>query len=72
VSSTTFTIKAAGNSPVGVKRMEIWIDGVKRGQALDDQIRRTVTLSAGSHKLTVVAVDQYHGTSKTTKTISVP
>ena len=72
VSSTTFTIKASGNSPVGVKRMEIWIDGTKRAQALNDQIRKSVTLSAGSHKLTVVAVDRYEGVSKSSKTISVP
>jgi hypothetical protein len=72
VSSTTFTVRAAGNSPVGVKRLELWVDGVKRAQALNDQLRHTLTLSAGTHKLVVVAVDEYEGIGKTTEYVRVP
>jgi hypothetical protein len=72
VSSTTFTVRAAGNSPSGIKRMELWVDGIKRGQLLDDQLRWTLTLSAGTHKLTIVAVDQYEGYRKVSEYVTVP
>jgi hypothetical protein len=71
-SSTTFTVKASGNSPLGVQRMELWVDGVKRAQALNDQLRKTLTLAAGKHTLTIVAVDKYVGFAKTTKAVTVP
>ena len=70
-SSNTFVVKASGNSPVGVKRVELWVDGVKRAQALNDQLRATITLTTGSHQITIVAVDQYIGFAKTTRTVNV-
>ena len=70
-SSTTFTVKASGNSPVGIKRLEIWVDGTKRAQALDDQLLTTLTLTKGTHQVTVVAVDQYIGIAKTSRTVKV-
>lgn len=59
---TTFTVTGSGNSPAGLKRIEVWIDGAKRAESPDDQIRRTVTVGAGRHRVTVVAVDR-HGAS---------
>ena len=70
-SSTTFTVKASGNSPVGVKRIELWVDGHKVAQNLNDQLRKTLTLSRGVHQITVVAVDKYIGFSKTTRSVNV-
>jgi Bacterial Ig domain len=70
-SSTTFTVLASDNSPVGLKRVELWVDGTKRAQTLNDQLRATLTLTAGTHQITVVAVDQYIGFSKTTETVTV-
>lgn len=70
-SSTTFTVKASGNSPVGVKRIELWVDGHKVAQNLNDQLRKTLTLSRGIHQITVVAVDKYIGFSKTTRSVNV-
>jgi hypothetical protein len=70
-SSTTFTVKASGNSPVGIQRLELWVDGTKRAQILNDQLLKTLTLSAGTHTITIVAVDQYLGISKTTRTVNV-
>ena len=72
VSSTTFIVKASGNSPVGVKRLELWVDGVKRYQAWNDQLRRTLTLTPGKHRLVVIAVDQYIGSASTAEYINVP
>lgn len=71
-SSTTFTVRASGNSPVGIQRLELWVDGTKRAQILNDQLLKTLTLSAGTHSITIVAVDRYKGTSKTTRSVSVP
>jgi hypothetical protein len=71
-ASTSVTVRGSGNSPAGIKRLEIWIDGTKRGQRWSDQIAETFTLSAGKHVVTVVAVDQYVGTAKSTSTITVP
>jgi hypothetical protein len=70
-NSTTFTVKASGNSPVGIKRLELWVDGAKRAQALNDQLLTTLTLKKGTHQLTVVAVDQYIGIAKTTRIVKV-
>jgi hypothetical protein len=56
---STFTVKAAGNSPPGVKRMELWVDGFKRAQNFSDQLRATISLALGTHRVTVVAIDLY-------------
>ncbi len=70
--STTFTVKGSGNSPVGVRRVELWVDGKKKYDSPDDQLRKTITLASGSHRLVVVAVDQYGATAKVTKYVTVP
>jgi hypothetical protein len=64
-------VKASGNSPVGIKRLELWVDGAKRGQTLDDQLLTSLTLSVGTHQVTIVAVDQYVGIAKTTRSVNV-
>ena len=71
-SPATVVVKGSGNSPAGVQRLEVWIDGVKKGQSLSDQIRKTFTLVAGSHRVALVAVDKYKGTAKTSVSITVP
>lgn len=71
-NSTTFTVKASGNSPIGIQRLELWVDGTKRAQILNDQLLTTLTLSAGTHTITIVAVDQYLGIAKTTRSVTVP
>jgi hypothetical protein len=62
--SKTFTIKAAGDSPAGVARMELWIDGKKVYEVWSDQLRRTVTLSGGTHRVVVQSFDLYTGLAK--------
>jgi len=64
-------IKGSGNSPLGVQRLEIWVDGVKKYEKWNDQVAKRIALSAGSHRITVVAVDQYKGTGKTSVTVNV-
>jgi hypothetical protein len=44
---------------------------VKLTEELNDQIAKQITLSSGVHNLTVVAVDQYLGTSSVTEKINV-
>jgi hypothetical protein len=70
-SSTTITVLAAGNSPTGVRRVELWIDGVKRYNSPDDRLKTTVTVPAGTHKFQIVAVDQFGTTATTTRFVSV-
>ena len=70
--SSPVRIKASGNSPAGVIRMEIWIDGVKKYQEWNDQVSRAFSLAAGTHHVTAVAVDMYKGTAKKSITITVP
>ncbi len=65
-------VKASGNSPAGVVRLEVWVDGVKKYQKWNDQLAKTIALSSGSHRVTVVAVDMYNGTAKTSVTVNVP
>ena len=60
VVGKTFTFRAAGNAWNGVaKRMELWIDGKKVGQNLEDQLNVTATLSRGAHTASFVAVDTF-------------
>ncbi|MGA9814799.1 MAG: VCBS repeat-containing protein [Terriglobales bacterium] len=57
---TSFTFKAAGNAFDGIaKRMELWIDGKKFGQRLEDQFKKTITLPAGKHVASFVVVDSF-------------
>jgi hypothetical protein len=71
-SSRTFTVKAAGNSPTGVRRVELWIDGQKKYNSPDDRLSAVITLSSGTHKFEIVAVDQLGAIAKTAKTVTVP
>jgi hypothetical protein len=60
VVGQTFTFKAAGNAWNGIaKRMELWIDGKKIGQNLEDQLKVTASLSRGSHVASFVVVDSF-------------
>ena len=64
-------VKASGNSPAGIRRLEIWVDGVKKYEKWNDQVAKRFTLAAGSHRIAVVAIDMYQGTAKTTVTVNV-
>ena len=44
---------------MGIKRLEVWIDGKKQIQRLNDQLARCFTLAPGTHRIAVVAVDKY-------------
>lgn len=58
--TSTFTFRAAGNAFNGIaKRMELWIDGKKVGQNLEDQLKVTAILSPGTHKASFVVVDSF-------------
>jgi hypothetical protein len=70
--SRTFTVLAAGNSPVAIRRVELWVDGKKLYNSPDDRLKDVVTLASGSHKLEIVAVDLFGKVVKTSKTVSVP
>ncbi len=64
-------VKASGNSPAGVQRLEVWIDGVKKAQAWTDQIAKKFTLTPGSHRIAVIAVDKYEGSAETVVNVTV-
>jgi hypothetical protein len=60
VVGQTFTFKGSGSAFNGVaKRMELWIDGKKVAQNLEDQLNATVTLSRGSHVASFVVVNTF-------------
>jgi len=65
-------VKGSGNSPAGVQRLEIWIDGVKKHQKWNDQIAKRISMTHGSHRVTIVAVDSFKGTAKTSVMVNVP
>ncbi|HSZ62543.1 MAG TPA: VCBS repeat-containing protein [Terriglobales bacterium] len=63
---STFTFKAAGNAFNGIaKRMELWIDGTLVSEYLEDQLKATVSLSAGQHTATFVVVDTFDSMAST-------
>jgi hypothetical protein len=58
--ASKYTFKGAGNAFNGIaKRMELWIDGQKVAQDLEDQLKATVSLSAGPHTASFVVVDSF-------------
>ncbi len=58
--AATYTFKGAGNAFSGIaKRMELWIDGKKIGENLEDQLNVTTTLAAGKHTASFVVVDSF-------------
>jgi hypothetical protein len=71
-SSDTITVLASGNSPTGVRRVELWIDGKKKYNAPDDQLQFKITLPPGTHKLEIGAVDKFGAIAKTKKFVTVP
>jgi hypothetical protein len=64
-------VKASGNSPAGVQRLEVWIDGHKSTERWSDQLAKKFTLTAGAHRIAVVAVDAYKGTAIKAITVNV-
>jgi len=55
-----FTFKGGGNASNGfAKRMELWIDGKKIAQNLEDQLKAKVTLTRGQHTANFVVVDSF-------------
>ena len=68
---SSFLVTAGGNSPIGVKRLELWVDGKKVYQKLGDQMNKKITLTAGKHRVAVVAVDKHVGTSSTVEYVNV-
>ena len=67
--SRTFTVSAGGNSPAGVKLMQLYVDGKKSFELWNDQLKRTITVAAAKHRVSIVAYDRFGKT--TTKTINV-
>jgi hypothetical protein len=69
---TTYTFIGAGNAFSGIaKRMELWIDGKKIGQNLEDQLRVTTTMTTGTHTASFIVVDSFdnHTTQAVTFTV---
>ena len=56
----TFTFRGSGSALNGIaKRVELWIDGRKVAQNLEDQLKATVTLTRGNHVASFVVVDSF-------------
>jgi hypothetical protein len=65
-------VRASGNSPAGVRQMQVWIDGNKKYVKWGDQLSKRFTLSSGKHKIAVVANDRFIGSAKTIVNVTVP
>jgi hypothetical protein len=68
----TLTVTGSGNSPAGVKRMELWVDGKKRFEEWNDQLLATVSLTQGRHQIIVQAIDQDDSFVPTPIFVTVP
>jgi hypothetical protein len=68
----TLTVTGSGNSPAGVKRMELWVDGKKRFEEWNDQLLATVSLTPGRHQIIVQAIDQDDSFVPTPIFVTVP
>ena len=70
-TTSPVTIKASGNSPAGIQRLELWVDGFKVSQILNDQLKTTVAMSPGTHTITIVVVDKNLGYAKTSRSLTI-
>lgn len=70
--SSPLLLKASGNSPAGVNQLQVWIDGKKQYVKWGDQLAKKFTLTAGKHRIAVVANDQYTGSATTAVSVTVP
>ncbi|HEY1936590.1 MAG TPA: FG-GAP-like repeat-containing protein [Candidatus Angelobacter sp.] len=68
----TLTVTGSGNSPAGVKRMELWVDGKKRFEEWNDQLFATISLTRGRHQIIVQAIDQDDSFMPTPIFVTVP
>jgi hypothetical protein len=69
--SSPLLLRAAGNSPAGVNQLQVWIDGKKQYVKWGDQLAKKFTLSAGTHRIAVVANDKYVGSATTAINVTV-
>ena len=63
-------VKASGNSPAGVNQLQVWIDGKRQYVKWGDQLAKKFTLSAGTHRIAVVANDKYIGHAMAAVTVT--
>ena len=63
------TVSAGGNSPAGVVQMQLYVDGKKAFDTWNDQLKKTITVGAGKHRVAIIAIDRYR--KSTTKAINV-
>jgi hypothetical protein len=64
--------RPAGNAFNGIaKRTELWIDGTKVGEDLEDQLEITATLAKSSHTVSFVGVDIFDNTASKPITFTV-
>ena len=71
LTKTPFSVMAAARAPSGIKYMQLYIDGVKVGTYYASSIQVSISKSAGSHRLTVQALDNAGGLTKQTVNITV-
>jgi len=64
-------VKATATSTVAISFIELWIDGLKKSQVNGASLNTTVTLTAGSHRITTQARDANGVYYKATATITV-
>jgi hypothetical protein len=64
-------VKATATSTAAISFIELWIDGVKKSQVNGASLNTTVTLTAGSHRITTQARDANGVYYKATATITV-
>ena len=70
--SNPITFKGAGNAFNGIaKRMELWVDGEKVGEDLEDQLKISTTLTPGSHTAAFVVVDSFDNSNSKSVTFTV-
>lgn len=69
--SSPLLVRAAGNSPAGVNQLQVWIDGKKKYVKWGDQLAKRFTLSAGIHRIAVVANDKYLGSANAAINVAV-
>ena len=51
--------------------MELWVDGAKIGQNLEDQLKLTTTLTQGTHTASFVVIDSFDEHASTSVSFTV-
>ena len=71
LAKRSVAVVATATSNVAISSMQIYVDGVKKYEVAGSNVSKSVSVTAGSHRITVQSVDCNGGTAKSSANVTV-